>query len=346
MRRAGRAGPFLLLLASLAGCGREIPANPFRPPTRTVPLPANASLLFTSGVWSTLFGAAREVYAIAADGSAPTRLSYCTESGTSACDNLEAMPSVDRNRILVRRSRIGTDGVALVYLDLSRGVEVELVEPISRVSGADWSPRDGFLVFSAVSSAGSPPDEDLFISETTGQNPEPLTATTLVREFRPRLDAAASVVVYERLEADGKARIYLYQPQAPPPQLPHIPLSEGGPGTSPLANTRFVVGADTDPAFSPDGRRVVFRRLTDLGNGSLGVWDIMTTSRTGVDVQPLMAGGGVHRGAPDWGPLGIVFTETDVQGARIVLVQPDGTGRRVLYTQSQTAALGNVRWLR
>ena len=63
-----------------------------------------------------------------------------------------------------------------------------------------------------------------------------------------------------------------------------FPVTTGGPGSDTLAGTPYVVGSDTDPDYSPDGRMLVFRRLTATGNGGLGTWDI-TGAKSRVSVK-------------------------------------------------------------
>ena len=134
------------------------------------------------------------------------------------------------------------------------------------------------------------------------------------------------------------SRIYLFR---------ESPLTSG-PATGPaLPGTPYVVGADADPAFSPDSTLVVFRRLTGTGNGGLGTWDVNVISGATAAVPRTIATGPAFRGAPDWGPNGILFVETDAAAgtSRLVRVQPDGTGRTVLRSEPATARMGAPRWL-
>ena len=89
---------------------------------------------------------------------------------------------------------------------------------------------------------------------------------------------------------------------------------------------------------------MVFRRLTGSGNGALGTWDIMTARLDGTGLTTLVTGA-AFRGAPDWGPKGIVFPEVDSTSARLVLVQGDGSGRQVLVTLGSSFDISYPRWL-
>lgn len=329
----------------LAACNNEYP-NPFASRNQTMAPSAQAALLMASGVYSTTAGAPRELYATNADGSGLSRLTFCNAQAPT-CDALEVVTSAERDRVLVRRvgdsDRDGrldaaTDGEALVFIDLTRAVEAVVVPASQRVSGADWTIPD-LVVYSA---RGQGELEDLFAVMPNGTGNRSLTATANVRERRPRVDPAGQVAVYERIESDGKGRIYIYLNE-----ISQARVTAGGAGSEPLAGTPYVVGSDADPDYSPDGLSIVFRRLTATGNGGLGAWDILRVGRDGTGLT-VLATGPVYRGPPDWGPQGIVFVEIDAAAgvAQLVSMGPDGTGRTVLLTQSAGARLGSPKWLR
>ncbi|MGH2688902.1 MAG: TolB family protein, partial [Actinomycetota bacterium] len=265
------------------------------------------------------------------------------------CDTVEAAVAPDRRRLAVRKvardtnndGRYGPeDGEALLIVDLSRGVEGELFPQALRVSGIDWSPREDILVYSAL---GEGDREDLF---RTVPRPAPeesfnLTLSPTVRECRPRIDPTGTVAVYERIEDSGKGQIWLFGSRTAQTRV-----TSGGPGTDPLPGTPYVVGSDADPDFSPDGRFLVFRRLTGTGNGGLGTWDVMIV-RTDATALATLVTGPAYRGAPDWGSQGIVFDEVDLAAgeSRLVVIQPDGSGRRVIVTGAASTTLSFPRWL-
>ena len=149
-------------------------------------------------------------------------------------------------------------------------------------------------------------------------------------------------VVFERIDSTGKGQIWIY-----PSNLPQTRVTTGGPGSDPLPRTPYVVGSDADPDYSPDGASVVFRRLTGLGSGGLGAWDILTVRTNGTALS-VAASGPIYRGEPDWGPGGILFSEIEpASGAsRLVVVQPDGSGRRTLVTLGASFEISFPRWLR
>jgi Tol biopolymer transport system component len=162
-----------------------------------------------------------------------------------------------------------------------------------------------------------------------------------VRERRPRIDPGGSVAVYQRIETGGKGSIFIFQTSTSQNRV-----TSGGPGEGVLPNTLETVGSDTDPAFSPDARSIVFRRLTSTAN-TIGTWDVMTVLLDGSSVTAIAAGP-IYRGSPDWSSNGILFTEVDVAAGatRLVVVDPNGTNRRVLLSQGLTTRIPQARWLR
>jgi Tol biopolymer transport system component len=339
--------PVLLALAVAGACNHDYP-SPFGGQGRTMPPPSGAALLFTSAAWATQSGSGRELFAANADGSAVTRLTFCND-GAAACDTIEAAIASDRRRTEVRRVKATTQGTALVYIDLQQSADAEIIPASQQVSGVDWSSQGDVLVYSAFRAAGV---DDLFRVDPNGQNAADLSCTTsstagtlgcdpTIRERRPRIDPTGNVAVYERIDARGRGQIYIFQNSAN-----KIPVTTGGTPGAALPGTPYVVGSDADPAYSPDGGSIVFRRLTGLGNGGLGTWDLLTVHTDGTGLAVLVTGP-LFRGAPDWGAAGIVFAETDGAAAltSLVVVKPDGSGRRVLLTQSASFHLGFPRWL-
>ncbi|HXB53756.1 MAG TPA: hypothetical protein VN461_03170 [Vicinamibacteria bacterium] len=338
--------PLLVALVLAGACNRDYP-SPFGGLGRTVSPPSAAALLFTSGAWATQSGSGRELFAANADGSGVTRLTFCNDGAT--CDTVEAAIATDRQRTEVRRVKTTTPGTALVYIDLQKAAEAEIIPASQQVSGIDWSSQGDVLVYSALRSPGL---DDLYRVDPNGQNAADLSCTTAgttgtlpcdptIRERRPRIDPTGNVAVYERIDATGRGQIYIFQNSANKIQV----TSGGTPGAA-LPGTPYVIGSDADPAYSPDGGSVVFRRLTDLGSGGLGSWDVLTVHSDGTALA-VLATGPLYRGAPDWGTAGIVFAETDAAAATtsLVVVQPDGTGRHVILTQPSTFNLGFPRWL-
>jgi len=340
-----RRRTLLIALALLAAsCNKDYP-NPFGGSSQSQAPSSEAVLLFVSGSWASDPGQPRELLATNADGSKVERLTNCAQNATQPCDMLLAAPSVDHTRVAVVRTTPGaqTGVAALYFMDLARSLESQIVQR-RQVQAVDWSPDDSFLVYSAV--ADNSTLEDLYYVLPDGTQDQdlmtPTGATTVgtptVRERSPRIDPSSQTAVYEHIDEAGKGAIYLY---------PATPVTSGGPGTEPLPGTPYMVGSDADPAVSPDATSVAFRRLTSTGNGGLGTWDLMTVKLDGTEPK-VVATGPLFRGAPDWGPNGILFVETDATASesRLVILQPDGTGRTVLRTENAAFQMASPRWLR
>lgn len=333
----------LFLAALTLGCAGSYD-NPFSGLNLSQPPPAEAEIGFISAASG---GTAdrRDLFAVDESGTPITRLTTCARE-SRPCDLLEAAWSPERARLLVRRrvddtngdQRItSADGESLAFVDLSRGTEAVIITADRRVSGADWSTLGNAVVYSAL---GVGDREDLFVMDPNGANNQNLTGTADVDERRARIDPTGTVAVYERIERGVKGRIFVYLNRNA-----QLAVTTGGEGTAALTGTPYIVGADADPDYSPDGRSVAFRRLMSTGNGGLGNWDIMTVRTDGTALTTL-AGGPGYRGAPDWGPRGIVFHETDPTTGlnRIISIAADGT-RRTPITTAPTAGLQFPRWL-
>jgi dipeptidyl aminopeptidase/acylaminoacyl peptidase len=333
-----------IVAAALLGACNTTYDNPFANSNPTVAPRADATVVYTSNGYATRPGSPDEVFAAGEGGAGVTRLTFCNND-TRRCSSLEAAPAPDRFRVALRRvdadgnkdgQLTAADGEALLVVDLSRSVEGGLLQSNARVSGIDWSPTGDVLVYSAAGEGGI---EDLYRADPNGQNTRNLTSTNTVRERRPRIDPSGSAALFERIDVDGKGQIWLFSSTGA-----QVRVTAGGDGGAALAGTPYVVGSDADPDYSPDGRSVVFRRLTGTGNGALGTWDIMTARLDGSAMTTIVTGA-AFRGAPDWGPKGIVFPESDSASARLVLVQGDGSGRQVLVTLGSSFDISYPRWL-
>jgi hypothetical protein len=322
-------------LVLVAACGEDN-GNPFAALVSSRPPSADAALLFVSGSWADAAGKPRELLALDATGSKLERLTRCAESSTP-CDFVQVAPSSDRNRVMAIRTTAGAEAGATTayFMDLSRSVETILF-PRRRVEAIDWSPDGTFIVYSAVVPQTN--QEDLYFASPNGQDEENLTESLTVRERAPRIDPLAQTALLERIDETGVGRIYLYRNTA----------ITSGPATGPaLPGTPYLVGGDADPVFSPDGLYAAFRRLTGVGNGGLGTWDLLTVKLDLTSAPKVLVTGALHRGAPDWGKAGILYVETDAATSRaqLVRIQPDGTGRTVLRTEDAAYQMGSPRWL-
>jgi dipeptidyl aminopeptidase/acylaminoacyl peptidase len=338
MLRASRVTPaavFLTAAALLGACHQNQP-NPFGGPNATATPPPDVEIVFTSNLYAPAPGSAHDVYAVKIDGTGLTRLTFCNTQREN-CDNIEAAPGPDLKRLAVRRAPRQKEAAGLVLVDLVRSVEGSLLPPSAGVTGVDWSAADEILAFSGAGEGGI---EDLFRMDVNGQNKRALTTSANVRESRPRIDPSGNVAVFGRVGPDTKGEVWLFTNGTSQNRI-----TAPGSGTELLTGTPFVVGSDADPAYSPDGRTIVFRRLVATTRDGAGIWDVMTFAG-GAAAPETIATGPSFRGAPDWGAKGIVFPEADATGTRLVVVQPDGSGRRVPVTLGAGYFIDYPRWFR
>jgi Tol biopolymer transport system component len=345
LQRLAACAAVLVLLTALPACDKTYD-NPFQGGTRTQAPPATADLVFTSNSHLQTAGAPRDLFSVEDTGAGPLRLTSC--SGT--CDVLEGAIAPDRRRVALRqitsdangdRRLTVADGIALVVTDLERGVQGSLAAPATNVSGVDWGPAGDLVVFSAFGDLATGGVDDLFRVDPNGQNLRNLTSSAAVIERRPRMHPSGTALVYEHIEPGQKAQVWIFQAANVQSRV-----TSGGAGTETLPNTPYLVGSDADPSFSPDGRQIVFRRLRALGAGSLGVWDIVKVTNDGTGLTVLTTGT-AYRGAPDWGDQGITFQEVDPAAGRayVVVMNADGTNRRIAITAASAVELNFPRWL-
>ena len=330
--------------ALLAGCAQEY-GNPFAGSESTVAPSAAADIVFSSNMHASRPGGGREIFAVEDTGADPTRLTFCADEG-SACSSLDVAFGPDRRRAVVRRvvaeanndGRLDeADGVALFLVDFARSVQGELLPRTAAIESVDWSGASEVVVFSGH---GEGDAEDLFRVDPNGQNNRNLTLTPSVRERHPRVDPTGSVAVFERIEGTGPAQVWVFFTTQAQSRI----TGGGAPGAA-LPGTPYVIGSDADPDYSPDGRSLVFRRLTGLGAGGRGDWDLMTIAADGTNLRTIVTGP-AYREAPSWGPAGIVFTEQAADGrTSIVVVDAEGGNRRVVLTVGPGFELGAARWL-
>lgn len=95
-------------------------------------------------------------------------------------------------------------------------------------------------------------------------------------------------------------------------------------GTNPMRVTTGLVGLFSNPAFSPDGRQIVFS--SPLGPP---VANLMIINADGTGLCQLTAGNFEDR-YPHWSTRGIVFARSGSGDHGLWLIQPDGSGLEAL----------------
>ena len=329
------------LALAAAGCNARSGSS-FTPPSKTVPIPAGAQLLVCAGGWASRLSAPREVFAVAADGSGLTRITFCNDEN-QACDNVAVAPASDRVRLAVARVLSDTnkdeflgppDEAALMVVDLARRLEAPIVPPAEQVHSVDWSPAEDLLVYGARGTKEG--DEDIYRSSLSGKDRGALLTTITDRERRLRIDPTGQAGVFERVDTEGRGSLWGLTNAA-------VRVTDGPAAGGALPGSDYALGSDSAPAFSPDNKQLVFRRLTGQV-GRLETWDIVVRNIS-TGAEAVIVAGPAFRDAPDWGPGGIAFVESDATSSRLVVVAADGTGRRVPVTLPAGTRMSSARWL-
>jgi len=344
----------LLFSLTLLGCTTDYP-NPFTNLAGTFPPPVGTSLLVISngGVSTT---APRDLYALGTNGGSPSPLTSCAEQA-SICDMLEVAPAPDHQHVAVIRNQLTATTLNTLaptsqgvwVMDLSRAIEGQILTTTVGVDNMQWTTQSSPLLFSAAGTSGFDQVYDSSEDGTTVTNlTAQVTTGTPVLQRHPRF-SVNGVIAWEQ-SAPGQAISQIFGSISGSINSVNTQLTTGDTTLTPtpLSGTLYVVGSDADPCPSPTASLVVFRRLTGLGQtgvGDGGNWDLMQVATDGTGLTPIAADP-AYRGAPDWGPNGILFVETPVGSTTTSLILLDNQGvRHTLMSQASFAPLQSPRWL-
>ena len=305
--------------------------------------PATLDTVFlVSDAWSSKPGAAFELFSVGS-GAAPTRLTTCT-----GCQTLSASPSLDRNRVAVRRVVVDTnrdgrlndlDRASLLLLNLARQIEGPFLPEGWTTSGVDWSADGTFLVHTS-SPDGNP--EGLYTIDANAGNNQLIIFDPNVRLRGARVNPSMNRAAYERIASTGvgKSEIWIGNSQASQNKV-----TDGGPVGEALPNSLYLVGSDAGPDYSPDGNNLAFRRLTSASVDG-GAWDILVVPIAG-GTPRVIASGPQFRSDPDWSKDGIVFSEANpaTGGMDIVVVDATTNARKVLQSFASGYRAAAPRWI-
>jgi Tol biopolymer transport system component len=204
-------------------------------------------------------------------------------------------------------------------------------------SGADWAPDGVTIIFERQTSGGVKTlAMDLDGSKVRDYTPDArrleqlrMKAGSLSVEERPTSDGQAIFV----RDSNGERRIgsarWGEQPSISPDrrfvvieerQHPHDILSSNIVLWDLKANTSKVMARGTDPAWSSDGRLLLFK--TPAANNQLQIVTLDVSSGATRVLSP-----GVH---PQFSPDGteVVFMSNDPQRADVYIIRVDGSGKR------------------
>ena len=181
-----------------------------------------------------------------------------------------------------------------------------------------WSPDGRQIAF--VSDRGgeflSPPA--LFVMSADGEGIRRLATGASSPAWSPdaRLIAFSACVARDELDVCRAARIAVVSPKTR--RVRHLTRTAGS-----------VV--DSEPAWSPDGRRIVFARTID--NGFNVLW---TIGVDGKGLRRLVDDRSQLEHGPSWSPDGkqIVYVSDASDADAVWTVQATGRGRRVVFTET------------
>jgi Tol biopolymer transport system component len=224
-----------------------------------------------------------EIFTMNADGSGIRQITFDEFPG-----DLDPSWSPDGTRIAVQRFDIptGRDGIYIMNADGSHPVQVtqndarlgENVEP-------QWSPDGTKLVFGIASDTRGHALFTINLDGTSEKRITPWGLDALHADWSP----SGRQIVFEAPDADD----------APPGTAANVYTIR--PDGSHLVAVTHYQGGDlnaTNPAWSPDGKKIVFVQLP--GSGPFGFADIFTMNADGSDIRQVTTST-LWDFRPDWG---------------------------------------------
>jgi Tol biopolymer transport system component len=182
--------------------------------------------------------------------------------------------------------------------------------------------ENGRIVFDSERDGG---DTDVWTMSPDGSNPVNLTANSTASDQRPSW------------RADGQKIVFMSDRETPsnptPPGFPgpdfeiFVMNADGSNPTQITVNDRD----DEVPAWSPNGKKIVFQRDFDPVRGQAD-YDILTMKADGTRERNLTNSPGVQDGDADWSPNGrrIAFVSERDGDGEIYTMKPDGSSVRQL----------------
>ncbi|HEX6651705.1 MAG TPA: hypothetical protein VF072_03110 [Thermoleophilaceae bacterium] len=167
------------------------------------------------------------------------------------------------------------------------------------------------------------------------------------RDLRNLTKSSEAVEASANWSADGRKIAFMSDrvtPDNPDPRGKRGPDFElfvmNANGSNPRQIT-FNELDDEDPAWSPDGTRVVFQRDLNPVRGRID-YDLFTVAADGTDERRLTNSPGVNDGQPNWGARGRVAFASDRDGDNdIYTMRGDGSSVRKLTRNKQTEEFPN-----
>jgi TolB protein len=256
-----------------------------------------------------------DLWSMRGDGTGAARL---TET---PLDERAPALSPDRARVAYSTS----DG-GLWILDTADHRTMRVPVADGRHSNPSWSPDGRQLVFTTYTMSAQGEDATLWLYDVEQRAPRQLLLQDGAQDFA-RIHPDGRTIVYS---SSGAITVFGFGYHVMQ-QLWTISLVTGRVEELVLAR-----GKDTQPAWSPDGRAIVFVSDRD---GATQLW---RADADGGNLKRLTEGADAST-HPAWSPTGaeIVFVAGDGRRSRLAIVSADGGTVRPLDMSSRT--MGNVR---
>lgn len=286
--------------------------------------------------------------------------------------NAGPVEAIPRNGDLLYAKRVN-NGWSLFTLDPTTGIERQITDG-NRDYGSDWSPDGTKIVYDSESAEGG---EGIWVANADGSD-----ATKLVDDGSvPAWSPDGSTIAFARPDlsktvsfGDGSSGTpsYLYLMDADGTNVRRLTdgdFSDYSPAwspegsqiafvrTSPEARGLFVMNSDGSkqralatgleilgaPSWSPDGTSIAVA-VNQGGNSGA----IMLTSADGSGAPTIIPG--TQASFPDsdnnpaWSPDGEWIAHIEGYQGRVVLIHPDGSGRRVLKVDPGSDSIEELAW--
>jgi len=327
------------------------PADTAPVPINVRPIPAGAAIVF----FSARSGLGSEIYTMNADGGEVTQITFISPRPFDQPYEHVAVSPDHRMIAADRYLKSGSGPTGLWVIDLERKTERHLVPDFFSAGngGVDWS-ADGSIYFAGQRAVRQ--KAGVFRIRPDGSQLTPVVALDpLDAGFVGDVSVSedGSLLAYVRAVAARSATRMVLKTQIWVAQInggEQRMVDDGGPELG--SQGGFPIG-DFDPEISPDNAFVVFSRTntehvsfkTTFNNGQ-DLWvapvDRSAPARRLTQPGPISI-------VPDWHDRKIVYTEySEVDGyAGLVLIEPDGSGRRRLETTTGTLRDGgrHGKWI-